>query len=96
MMASHRWEAACSQRAAGTLQFQGKKPSILLTYGDAGVASVCEVLRAYGESLMRQNPREGGFETLGMGTPLMSRVFKEKAHRSSGCICARSTPARKG
>ena len=43
-------------------------------------AGLREMLRAYGESPMRHNPREGGFETLGMGTLLMNPVFKEKAH----------------
>ncbi|MQA42139.1 DUF4209 domain-containing protein [Rugamonas aquatica] len=43
-------------------------------------AGLREMLRAYGESPMRRNPREGGFESIGMGTLLMNPVFKEKAH----------------
>ena len=43
-------------------------------------AALREMLRAYGESPMRHNPREGGFESIGMGTLLMNPVFKEKAH----------------
>lgn len=38
------------------------------------------MLRAYGESPMQHIPREGGFETLGIGTLLMNPVFKDKAH----------------
>ncbi|WP_072453392.1 hypothetical protein [Janthinobacterium lividum] len=39
-----------------------------------------EMLRAFGESPMRHNPHEDGFETLGMGTLLVNPVFKETAH----------------
>lgn len=41
-------------------------------------AALREMLKAHGESPMRHNPREGGFETLGMGTVLMADAFKTK------------------
>lgn len=41
-------------------------------------AALREMLKAHGESPMRHNPREGGFETLGMGTVLMADTFKTK------------------
>lgn len=45
-------------------------------------AGLREMLRAYGESPMRHNPREGGFETIGMGTLLINSTFKAKARPS--------------
>lgn len=54
-----------------------KAVHVLVPQVEAGLR---EMLRAYGESPMRHNKREGGFETLGMGTVLMNPVFKEKAH----------------
>lgn len=43
-------------------------------------AALREMLRSYGESPMRNNAREGGFETIGMGTLLVNETFKAKAH----------------
>lgn len=42
-------------------------------------AALREMLKNYGESPMRHNAREGGFETLGMGTVLMTNAFKAEA-----------------
>ena len=54
-----------------------KAVHVLVPQVEAGLR---EMLRAYGESPMRHNKHEGGFETLGMGTVLMNPVFKDKAH----------------
>lgn len=54
-----------------------KAVHVLVPQVEAGLR---EMLRAFGESPMRHNPREGGFETVGMGTLLMNRAFKEKVH----------------
>lgn len=43
-------------------------------------AALREMLRAYGESPMRRNSREGGFESIGMGLLLVNPMFKERAH----------------
>lgn len=54
-----------------------KAVHVLVPQAEAGTR---EMLRAYGESPMRRNTREGGFETIGMGALLMNPVFKERAH----------------
>lgn len=54
-----------------------KAVHILVPQVEAGLR---EMLRAYGESPMRHNANEGGFETIGMGTLLMNRTFKARAH----------------
>jgi hypothetical protein len=43
-------------------------------------AALREMLKTMGESPMKPNSREGGFETLGMGTVLMTESFKTKVH----------------
>ncbi|KQV45117.1 DUF4209 domain-containing protein [Massilia sp. Root335] len=54
-----------------------KAVHVLVPQVEAGLR---EMLRAYGESPMRHNAHEGGFETIGMGTLLMNRTFKAHAH----------------
>jgi hypothetical protein len=54
-----------------------KAVHVLVPQVEAGLR---EMLRAYGESPMRHNANEGGFETLGMGALLMNRTFKTRAH----------------
>ncbi|MBC3871926.1 DUF4209 domain-containing protein [Undibacterium oligocarboniphilum] len=54
-----------------------KAVHVLVPQVEAGLR---EMLRRYGESPMRHNPREGGFETIGMGALLINGTFKEKAH----------------
>lgn len=54
-----------------------KAVHVLVPQVEAGLR---EMLRAYGESPMRRNDREGGFESIGMGALLTNPVFKEKAH----------------
>ncbi|MGK5035414.1 DUF4209 domain-containing protein [Janthinobacterium sp. LB3P118] len=47
-------------------------------------AALREMLKAHGESPMKHNPREGGFETLGMGTILMTEAFRTKVRPMFG------------
>jgi hypothetical protein len=54
-----------------------KAVHVLVPQVEAGLR---EMLRAYGESPMRHNPREGGFETIGMGALLVNETFRLKAH----------------
>lgn len=53
-----------------------KATHVLVPQVEAGLR---EMLRAFGESPMKHNPREGGFESIGMGALLMNEVFKAKA-----------------
>ncbi|MYM28310.1 DUF4209 domain-containing protein [Duganella sp. CY15W] len=58
-----------------------KAVHVLVPQVEAGLR---EMLRAYDESPMRHNAHEGGFETIGMGTLLVNRTFRARAHPRFG------------